>query len=237
MDKKSQSDSLRTCKRLAVAVILLLAIMKYPAPTLATGTSQANQNPLLLSTTLTAVEKPTQPVPAQVEKELTFSFQPLTCTDTLVIEKETQPANTTPPHTITQVKAFATKQTARPIPPQSLTSLNPDIIFTLINGHRASIGKAPFQKDDRICAIAQSRAPELYNEIFVTHTMHQGFYARNLPFWATENMAHYKDETTIVAWWLNSPIHRRAIEGDYTYSCGACAGNSCNQIFTSFQPK
>lgn len=116
-------------------------------------------------------------------------------------------------------------------------SLDSELIFNLINKHRESIGKPLFTKDDRICAVAQARTPELFDEIFVTHTMHAGFYKRNLPYWATENLAHFNSEAIIVNWWLNSPVHRAAIEGDYTNSCGACLGNSCSQIFTSFVAK
>lgn len=116
-------------------------------------------------------------------------------------------------------------------------SLNSEIIFNLLNEHRASLNMAPFSKDERICSVATSRGPELFDEIFVTHTMHAGFYALNLPYWATENVAHFGSESIIVNWWLNSPVHRSAIEGNYTHSCGACLGNSCSQIFTSFVAK
>lgn len=116
-------------------------------------------------------------------------------------------------------------------------SLSANLIFDLINQHRTTIGKPAFSKDPQICSIAQARGPELYDEIFVTHTMHAGFYKLNLPYRATENLAHYKSEEIIVNWWLNSPIHRKAIESDHTHSCGACYGNSCSQIFTSFVAK
>ena len=47
-------------------------------------------------------------------------------------------------------------------------SLNSDVIFDMINAHRASIGLPAYQKDERICQVARERGPELYNEIFVT---------------------------------------------------------------------
>lgn len=117
-------------------------------------------------------------------------------------------------------------------------SLNSDVIFDMINAHRASIGLPAYQKDERICQVARERGPELYNEIFVTGNIHGGFYARNLPYWATENMIHQPSEQAAFNWWMSSGLHRRAIESStYTHSCGECWGNSCAQIFTAFQPK
>ena len=126
-------------------------------------------------------------------------------------------------------------QTA-PAPAPVAGSLNADILFNMINSHRQSIGLPALQKDPNICAVAQSRAPELYNEIFGGY-MHAGFYARNLPYWATENMIHQNTEAEAFNWWMNSGIHRAAIEGNYTHACGACQGKSCAMIFTSFVPK
>lgn len=115
--------------------------------------------------------------------------------------------------------------------------LNADVLFNLVNATRAQYGLAPFQKDDRICAVAVSRAPELDNEIWVTHTMHAGFYARNLPYWATENIISMHTEQEALNWWLNSPVHRAALLGNYTHACTACSGGSCGMIFTNFEPK
>lgn len=118
-----------------------------------------------------------------------------------------------------------------------IMSLNPDLILQLINLHRKSKSLAPFKKDTQLCELAEARAPELHDEIFSTKRLHEGLYNRNIPFWITENMAHYPSEEIIVNWWLNSAIHRAAIEGDSTYSCGACYGDSCAQLFTSYMPK
>jgi len=126
------------------------------------------------------------------------------------------------------------------ISPQSEPSgagLSADVLFTMINEHRAKIGLPAYIKNDELCSIAASRGPELYGEIFVTYSMHAGLYKRNLPYWITENMIHQKTEALAMQWWLNSPVHRAAIEGNYTYSCGTCVGYSCEQLFTSFQSK
>lgn len=116
-------------------------------------------------------------------------------------------------------------------------SLDSEKIFQMINAHRAGLGLAAFQKEDKLCTLAVERGPELYNEIFVTHNIHGGFYNRNIPFWITENMKYGDSEEAIFNWWLSSSIHRKAIEGDFLYSCGTCYGKSCAQLFTSYQPK
>lgn len=115
-------------------------------------------------------------------------------------------------------------------------SVNADTLFSIVNNYRTSIGLPPFEKDSVICDIAKKRGPELDREV-ETGTIHAGFYALNLPYWATENMKYGGNEQEMFNWWLNSPIHRNAIEGNYKYSCGECFGHSCNQIFTNYQQK
>lgn len=116
-------------------------------------------------------------------------------------------------------------------------NLNADLILELINAHRAKIGKTAFQKDGALCSLAQTRSTELYDELFVKGGLHSGLYNRNLPYWVTENAKYGSNEAGTVQWWLNSPIHRSAIEGDSVYSCGACQGTQCSQLFTSYTPK
>ncbi len=115
--------------------------------------------------------------------------------------------------------------------------LSADVLFTMINEHRAKLGLPAYVKHDELCSLASSRGPQLYSEIFVTHTMHVGLHNRNLPYWITENMIHQQTEAQAMQWWLNSPVHRAGIEGNYTYSCGTCVGYDCVQLFTNFQAK
>lgn len=117
------------------------------------------------------------------------------------------------------------------------SNLNSDLIFDLINAHRSNIGKTPFQKDTALCQLAEARSYELHDELFVKGGLHSGLYNRNLPYWVTEDAKYGSNEAGTVRWWLNSPIHRAAIEGNYAYSCGACQGTKCSQLFTSYTPK
>lgn len=119
----------------------------------------------------------------------------------------------------------------------SSSQLNADVLFNLVNATRVNYGLAPFQKDERICNVAVSRGPELDNEIWVTHTMHAGFYARNLPYWSTENVISMRTEQEALDWWMHSSVHRAALLGNWKYACIGCSGKSCSMIFTNFDPK
>jgi uncharacterized protein YkwD len=114
--------------------------------------------------------------------------------------------------------------------------LSAESIFTRVNAHRAALGLKTLIKDDRVCQVATSRAPEIANEI-ASNTMHVGIKKRNLPYWNTENIISMGTEVGAINWWLGDTIHRKAIEGPYKYTCVACSGYSCVEEFTNFQPK
>lgn len=114
--------------------------------------------------------------------------------------------------------------------------LNAEVLFNMSNAYRQARGLAPFQKDERSCSLAASRAPEVAGEV-ASGAMHSGLKARALPYWNTENIITMRTEAEAFNWWVNDKIHHDAIIGNYTYSCVACAGNACAQEFTNFQPK
>ncbi len=114
---------------------------------------------------------------------------------------------------------------------------NAEKLFQQINDHRKTLGLTPFEKEERICKIAEDRAPQIHDEVFKEGPIHKGFKALNLPYWATENAAAYESLEQNLKFWLSDSIHKKAIEGDSKYSCIACSGTSCSQIFTSFTPK
>lgn len=129
--------------------------------------------------------------------------------------------------------------TMQPLAPESLQNdapLNSDLIFDLTNQFRASIGLAPFEKDDKVCELASARSNELAGEI-TNGVIHSGLYNRNLPYWIFENAKVGSNEQGTVAWWLASPIHKSSIVADYKFSCVKCTGTYCSQLFTSFSPK
>lgn len=156
-------------------------------------------------------------------------YVPPTPTETPTITPTETPVLPSPPQP---------NQTPQNNVPAHSPSLNSDTIFDLINAHRAQIGKPAFQKDGQLCSLASTRSMELDGELFGGKGyLHSGLYNRNLPYWITEDAKWGSNEAGTVQWWLNSPIHRAAIEGDYTYSCGACNGSMCSQLFTSYIPK
>lgn len=115
-------------------------------------------------------------------------------------------------------------------------SLNSTIIFSNINAIRAGRGLAAFETSAILQEVALSRLSELEGEI-ASGRFHSGLYARKLPYWITENMKYGSNEAGTVTWWMNSYVHRSAILGNHKYSAGACLGNACIQLFSSFVPK
>lgn len=120
--------------------------------------------------------------------------------------------------------------------PQKAFALDQELLFSMVNSKRAEVGLASFEKHPEVCSVAQSRGPQLLPELQGGY-LHAGFWNRNLPYWATENMIWFDSETSAVNWWLNSYVHRSAIYGSYKYSCLVCSGNACVQIFTNLTPK
>ena len=115
--------------------------------------------------------------------------------------------------------------------------LNADILFSMVNNHRTSIGLHELQKDEKTCSLAAARASEIAAEM-AAGTLHSGMYGRNLPYWNTENAIALGSEEAAFNWWLNEPVHRASMESKvYTHSCTACSGKHCVQEFTSYQPK
>lgn len=121
--------------------------------------------------------------------------------------------------------------------PQYTSTLSAEVLFNLINEYRSKYKLSPFERDDTVCKLATERAGELYQELFVSGRLHSGFYNRNLPYIAAENVIYARSENLAFNWWLNSSVHRASILSDYKYSCLACSSNACTQIFTSFVPK
>lgn len=145
--------------------------------------------------------------------------------------------STTPQSTISPTPS-PTPEPPPPTKPQGGSTLNPEVLFNMINQHRTSKGLPAYEKEGQVCRWAQERAPELDNEVFGSSFIHAGFRKRNYGVWITENMIAYATEQESFNWWLRSGVHRAAIESqEYKYSCGACQGRSCVQMFTSLTPK
>lgn len=129
--------------------------------------------------------------------------------------------------------------TPPPAAPQSTANpggLDAEKLFSMSNDYRAARGLPALQKNDQVCSLAASRAPEIAAEV-ASGALHSGLHARALPYWNTENIISMSSEESAFNWWINDPIHHQAIVGNFTYSCVSCVGNNCAQEFTNFQPK
>lgn len=145
------------------------------------------------------------------------------------VEKKKEESNPSP----------SASATPSPVPSPAaiaLTSANAAQLFQMTNDHRAKIGKPAFEKDDRLCKIAEGRAPQVKGEL-ASGALHKGFKALNLPYWATENIAAYATMKENFNFLITDYIHKKAIESDNKYSCTACSGTSCSQVFSSFVAK
>jgi uncharacterized protein YkwD len=135
------------------------------------------------------------------------------------------------------IKPTAAVPASTSVPAASTSGLNADVLFSMVNNHRTSIGLHELQKDEKTCSLATVRASEIAAEM-AAGTLHSGMYGRNMPYWNTENAIALGTEEAAFNWWLNEPVHRGAIESkNYTNSCVACSGKYCVQEFTSYQPK
>lgn len=194
-----------------------------------------------------ATESASLPLIAEIALEATSSPLP---TQTIIPTSTPVPTVTPlPTDTPSPIPTFTPKPTQTPQPPATPTmvpytpiptiphSLNSETIFQLINTYRETIHQPAYQKNEYLCKLAEDRIPELPDEVSGKRYIHQGLYDRNLPYWITENMSYYPSEQAIFNWWLQSSLHRRAIEGNYQYSCGACNGTICIQLFTNFTPR
>ncbi len=181
--------------------------------------------------------------PSVIQKTASPMIKKPTPTNTPMPTNTPKPTSTPrPTATPTQKPLPTTTPTLTPFPTALLIStpvkgLNATVLFELVNDYRHENGLPSLQKDDTTCSIAQRRAQEVYDEIFVTDNMHAGLTKMKLPYWITENIIYYNSEQGAFNWWIQDYIHRRVILGNYKYSCTACFGYSCSQVFTSYIPK
>ena len=154
--------------------------------------------------------------------------------EVVLAEAKTEPAQISLATTNIVLSPTITQQQAQG--ESDSTELNSERIFELVNQYRTSQDLAPFERDDKVCELAQVRSTELRAELN-NGTIHSGLYGRGLPYWIFENAKVGSNEEGTVAWWISSPLHHQSIVGDYKFSCVRCTGDHCSQLFTSFSPK
>lgn len=152
-------------------------------------------------------------------------------------EKTAQPTVTpNPSPTATPTPIPATPSSSLPFYATN-GQLNADVLFSMANQKRAEAGLPAFEKHPDVCAVAESRKPEIENEVYGNSSIHAGFRARSLPWRATENMISQDTEEQAMSWWMGSSIHRAAILGSAKYACVACQNKTCAMIFSSLDSK
>lgn len=106
-------------------------------------------------------------------------------------------------------------------------------LFSLINAYRTEHGLSAFQTTDRLCSMANTRAPEIAGEV-ATGSIHAGFSNRGWGYPDVENAVGMGSVQANFNWWIGSSLHRGSIlSPELTYSCLACSGGNCVQIFSS----
>lgn len=176
------------------------------------------------------------PSPTAVPTETPEPEEEVKSTPKPTIEPTKKPTETAKPSATPTDKPKVESPAPTTAPKTVAGGLNADKIFDLVNQYRVSKGLPAQVKDDKVCALAQSRAPEIYNEIY-GGVMHSGLKKRNLDYRNMENIISMRTEEEAVRWWINDYIHRVQMEADNKYSCVACSGNSCAQEFTNYEPK
>ena len=198
-----------------------------------------------------AVFIPPETLVTVTSSEITFEIEKeATASPVVTVEKPKKIVVSPPPSAISQKKAVSDqlsvvskkqedekKEAVTPLTIVAKLSDGAEKLFAMVNDHRSKLGLPVFEKEDRVCQMVASRAPQVYDEVFKDGPMHKGFKALNLPYWATENIAAYDSIEKNFDFWLRDDIHRKAIESAAKYSCVACSGTYCSQIFTSFVPK
>lgn len=114
--------------------------------------------------------------------------------------------------------------------PTPIQSLDSDKLFQLVNEWRTQNGYQAYLKDQRLCDIASDRADDF-------DYSHAGLYEKysGYRYVIQENLVYnYLNEQASLNGWLGSPGHLSTLKKPYLYSCIACDGRYCSQIFSSF---
>lgn len=126
------------------------------------------------------------------------------------------------------------------VPPTSapVEYVTGDNVFQVVNEWRIKEGYQPFKESEDTCRIATLRAPQLKSDY-----SHKGFLEllkkqpSGVPYgkYFSENIASNQVfPERYLGSWLSSPLHRKALETNYKYSCIKCDSGYCVQIFSYF---
>lgn len=113
-----------------------------------------------------------------------------------------------------------------------------DEILTLVNAHRATLNLVPVIRDQQYAsAYAVDHTQYMIEEATISHdhfSVRSGALKEQGAKVVAENVAFgFTDAESVVNAWLNSPGHRKTIEGPYTHSgFGVIPSDSGKYYFT-----
>jgi uncharacterized protein YkwD len=119
-----------------------------------------------------------------------------------------------------------TQATEQVKPVVTVSLLDADILFTMINDERAKAGVKPLVRDTRLDTTAQSRADDMVARHYFSHrdpvtdeNMVDILKSQSQCTYASENIISSGTtdrNAAAIEWWLNSPAHKKAmLDPDY----------------------
>lgn len=108
--------------------------------------------------------------------------------------------------------------------------ISEDKLWITVQKWRIENGKQMYQKDERMCDLAEIRVGESQEEF-----NHDKWYEKTRGIQANrlaENLIKgYTNEEEALQAWLDSPDHKKNLGDDYTKSCIKCSETYCAQEF------
>lgn len=113
-------------------------------------------------------------------------------------------------------------------------NLDSEILWSLIQTWRIENGLHAYIKNQELCKIAIDRS----DDEFDYNNPHKGFIEKyhKGSYSISENLTGATSEKDALNRWLNSPLHRQALEKDFRFSCTATYKDLAVQIFSNLSP-
>lgn len=128
--------------------------------------------------------------------------------------------------------------------PTPLQEMNEDKLWELVNNWKFENFGYKYQKDEILCKYALVRAKEVrldwshdgFDEVTdqIRAENNMGRIGENLASGYLGIFAGKNPDETALDRWLNSPLHRKNLDENYTHSCIKCKYNNCVQLFGKY---
>jgi len=111
--------------------------------------------------------------------------------------------------------------------------ISEDKLWITVQEWRVKNGKSLYQKDQRMCDLAEIRAEEI-KENFDHNDWYSKLSGMEYKELAENLVKGYENEQEALEAWLASPGHKENLEGNYAKSCIKCSENHCAQEFINY---